>query len=92
MIYDEEFDLFAFTESPEYKDNLKKLVETRKNSKEYKAIFTIVDDATILWWLEKHYPDILEEFKKWSFEKGGKNEYKDVAESLSKRVPKLNTT
>lgn len=50
------------TDSPEYKEKMKKLLEKKKSNNEYECHVNLISDTTLVYFLTTKYPKVWEEY------------------------------
>lgn len=50
------------TDTPEYKEKMKKLFEKKKSSNEYECYVNLITDTTLVYFLKTNYPEVWEEY------------------------------
>lgn len=50
------------TDTPEYREKMKKLFEKKKSSNEYECHVNLITDTTLVYFLTTKYPEVWEEY------------------------------
>lgn len=70
------------TDTPEYREKMKKLLEKKKSNNEYECYVNLISDTSLVYFLTTKYPEVWNEYLE---SRKGHNTINELIEEMTKR-------